>query len=514
MTPWAYQTDASIRNFAALVKHRMPAEAKVFISCDGLRTLTYGDYWRLSGQLACVLTASGVGAGDRVAIQAEKSIKAIALFLASARLGSVYLPLNPAYTSAELDYFISDAQPSVIVCTPENLTAMSILATKHRCPAVFTLDGQGGGSLAEAASLQGEEFSDAPAEWNDIAAILYTSGTTGRSKGAMLTHGNLASNALTLAHTWRFTSTDKLIHALPVHHTHGLFTAVNTVLLSGGKLLFRRRFDADDVLRLMPQATAMMGVPTYYTRLLGHGGLTRELTRHMRLFISGSAPLLAETHQRFFAVTGHAILERYGMTETNMNTSNPYRGARIPGSVGLPLPGVEIRIADGDGRPLPQGEIGMIEVRGPNVFKGYWKMPEKTQAEFRADGFFITGDLGTIGADGYLRIVGRGKDLIITGGLTVYPREIESLLDELPGVEESAVVGLPHDDFGEGVTAFLVLKPGAHLTQESVLENLGARLARFKIPKRVFFVEQLPRNSMGKVQKSALRQEYAALYQG
>ena len=515
MTPWAYRTDASIRNFAALVKHRMPAEAKVFISCDGLRTLTYGDYWRLSGQLACVLTASGVGAGDRVAIQAEKSIEAIALFLASARLGSVYLPLNPAYTSAELDYFISDAQPSVIVCTPENLTAMSILATKHRCPAVFTLDGQGGGSLAEAASLQGEEFSDAPAEWNDIAAILYTSGTTGRSKGAMLTHGNLASNALTLAHTWRFTSTDKLIHALPVHHTHGLFTAVNTVLLSGGKLLFRRRFDADDVLRLMPQATAMMGVPTYYTRLLGHGGLTRELTRHMRLFISGSAPLLAETHQRFFAVTGHAILERYGMTETSMNTSNPYEGERIAGTVGLPLDGVELRVTDpASGAVLPEGEAGMIEVRGPNVFKGYWRMPEKTAEDFRSDGFFMTGDLGRFGRTGYLSIVGRAKDLIISGGFNVYPKEVENEIDRLAGVAECAVIGLPHGDFGEAVTAIVVMHPEAPLDEADMLAALQAGLAKYKLPKRLIAAPSLPRNAMGKVQKNLLRETYAGLYAG
>ena len=348
----------------------------------------------------------------------------------------------------------------------------------------------------------------------DLASILYTSGTTGRSKGAMLSHGNLTSNAESLKQAWEFSGDDVLLHALPIFHIHGLFVATNISLLSGASILLLPKFEPDAVFQALPQASVMMGVPTFYTRLLKDARLDEDRTRHMRLFISGSAPLLPETHTQWQERTGHAILERYGMTETNMNTSNPYRGARIPGSVGLPLPGVEIRIADGEGHALPQGEIGMIEVRGPNVFKGYWKMPEKTEAEFRTDGFFMTGDLGSIGADGYLRIVGRGKDLIISGGLNVYPREIESLLDELAGVEESAVVGLPHDDFGEGVTAFLVLKPGAQLTPEGVMESLGDRLARFKLPKRVLFIDQLPRNSMGKVQKSALRQDHAKLYRG
>jgi malonyl-CoA/methylmalonyl-CoA synthetase len=330
----------------------------------------------------------------------------------------------------------------------------------------------------------------------------------------MLTHGNLYSNADSLRRAWEFSQEDVLLHALPVFHIHGLFVATNVSLLAGASMLLLPKFEPDAVFQALPQATVMMGVPTFYTRLLKDKRLATDSTQHMRLFISGSAPLLPETHKAWRERTGHALLERYGMTETNMNTSNPYHGARIPGSVGLPLPGVEIRIADGDGHPVPQGEIGMIEVRGPNVFKGYWKMPEKTAAEFRADGFFITGDLGTIGPDGYLRIVGRGKDLIITGGLNVYPREIESLIDDLPGVEESAVVGLPHDDFGEGVTAFLVLKAGARLTGEDVAASLSDRLARFKLPKRVLFLDQLPRNSMGKVQKSALRQEYADLYQG
>jgi len=357
------------------------------------------------------------------------------------------------------------------------------------------------------------EFPDPEIGMGDLACILYTSGTTGRSKGAMLTHGNLTSNAESLKQAWAFSRADVLLHALPLFHIHGLFVATNVVMLSGASMLLLPRFEFDAVFQALPQASVMMGVPTFYTRLLKDSRLNRDSTRHMRLFISGSAPLLSETHQQWRERTDHVLLERYGMTETGMNTSNPYVGERIAGSVGLPLPGVEIRIANGGGNPVPQGEIGMIEVRGPNVFKGYWRMPEKTADEFRKDGFFITGDLGAIGADGYVRIVGRGKDLIITGGLNVYPKEIESLIDELPGVEESAVVGLPHDDFGEGVTAFLVRENGAQLTQDAILERLRDRLARFKLPKRVLFLDALPRNNMGKVQKSVLREEYRSLYQ-
>jgi len=472
--------------------------------------LTYQDAFAASARLAHVLVRHGAKPGDRVAVQVEKSPTALLLYLACLRAGLVYLPLNTGYTPAELAYFVQDAEPCLFVCSDTNREKIAA-----RLPGIVFLtvsdDGRDGSLVRQAADAP-ENFSDAETGMGDLASILYTSGTTGRSKGAMLTHGNLTSNADSLRQAWAFSRDDVLLHALPIFHIHGLFVATNVTLLSGASMLFLPKFEPDAVFQALPQASVMMGVPTFYTRLLKDARLDKDRTRHMRLFISGSAPLLPETHNQWRERTGHAILERYGMTETNMNTSNPYQGARIPGSVGLPLPGVEIRIADGDGRPLPQGEIGMIEVRGPNVFKGYWKMPEKTAAEFRPDGFFITGDLGSIGANGYLSIVGRGKDLIITGGLNVYPREIESLLDDLPGVEESAVVGLPHDDFGEGVTAFLVLKPGIHLTQERVLESLGDRLARFKLPKRVFFVDQLPRNSMGKVQKSALRQEYAGLY--
>ncbi len=472
--------------------------------------LRYGEAFAAAARFAHVLARHGARPGDRVAVQVEKSPAALLLYLACLRAGLVYLPLNSGYTPAELAYFVKDAEPRLFVCADKNLAKIEACLP----PIEFlTLsdDGQDGSLIREAADAP-EDFPDAETGMGDLASILYTSGTTGRSKGAMLTHGNLASNAESLRQAWEFSREDVLLHALPVFHIHGLFVATNVVLLSGASILLLPKFDPDLVFQALPRATVMMGVPTYYTRLLKDDRLNRDVTRRMRLFISGSAPLLPETHSQWRERTGHAILERYGMTETNMNTSNPYRGARIPGSVGLPLPGVEIRIADGEGRALPQGEIGMIEVRGPNVFKGYWRMPEKTKAEFRKDGFFITGDLGTIGDDGYVRIVGRGKDLIITGGLNVYPREIESLLDELPAVEESAVVGLPHDDFGEGVTAFLVVKPGAQLTQEGVVDGLRDRLARFKLPKRVLFVDQLPRNTMGKVQKSALRADYADLY--
>jgi len=483
---------------------------KVFLRPLDSTPLIFREVFATAARFAHVLVQHGVKRGDRVAVQAEKSPAALILYLACLRAGAVYLPLNTGYTPAELAYFVQDAEPRLFVSAEKNREKIRAALP----PLEFLTIGDDGkaGSLIEEALSAPSAFANAPVGMSDLASILYTSGTTGRSKGAMLSHGNLFSNAESLKQAWAFTSEDVLLHALPIFHIHGLFVATNVSLLSGASMLFLPKFDPDAVFKALPQASVMMGVPTFYTRLLKDSRLSRETTEHMRLFISGSAPLLPETHREWQARTGHAILERYGMTETNMNSSNPYRGARNPGSVGLPLPGVEIRVADGGGNPLPQGEIGMIEVRGPNVFQGYWRMPEKTKAEFRKDGFFITGDMGVIGPNGYLSIVGRGKDLIITGGLNVYPREIESLLDDLPGVEESAVVGLPHEDFGEGVTAFLVLKNGAQVTEAGVLEALCDRLARFKLPKRVIFVEQLPRNTMGKVQKSALREAYAALY--
>jgi malonyl-CoA/methylmalonyl-CoA synthetase len=459
--------------------------------------ISYGDLIARAGQMANVLVSRGVKPGDRVAAQTEKSVPALVLYLATVRAGGVYLPLNTAYTLNELDYFISDAEPALVVCDPSKAEGIGAIAAKVKAK-VETLGADGKGSLTDAAAK---------------AAILYTSGTTGRSKGAMLTHDNLASNSYSLVDYWRFTDKDVLIHALPIYHTHGLFVASNVTLFARASMIFLPKFDPDLIIKLMARATVLMGVPTFYTRLLQSPALSKESTSHMRLFISGSAPLLADTHREWSARTGHAVLERYGMTETNMNTSNPYDGERVPGAVGHPLPGVSVRVTDPEtGKELARDEIGMIEVKGPNVFKGYWRMPEKTKAEFRDDGFFITGDLGKIDAKGYVHILGRGKDLVISGGFNVYPKEIESEIDAMPGVIESAVIGVPHADFGEGVTAVVVCNKGADVTEAGVLKALDGRLAKFKMPKRVFVVDELPRNAMGKVQKNILRDTYKSIY--
>lgn len=474
--------------------------------------ISYGDLIARAGQMANVLVARGVKTGDRVAVQVEKSVANIVLYLATVRAGAVYLPLNTAYTLNELDYFIGDAEPSLVVCDPSKAEGLAPIAAKVKAK-VETLGPDGKGSLTEAADKASSEFVTVSRASDDLAAILYTSGTTGRSKGAMLTHDNLASNSLSLVGYWRFTDKDVLIHALPIYHTHGLFVATNVTLFSRAAMIFLPKLDPDLIIKLMARATVLMGVPTFYTRLLQNPALSRETTKHMRLFISGSAPLLAETHREWSARTGHAVLERYGMTETNMNTSNPYDGERVPGAVGFPLPGVSVRVTDPEtGKELPRDEIGMIEVKGPNVFKGYWRMPEKTKAEFRPDGFFITGDLGKIDGKGYIHILGRGKDLVISGGFNVYPKEIESEIDAMPGVIESAVIGVPHADFGEGVTAVLVCNKGADVSEASVLKALDGRLAKFKMPKRVFVVDELPRNTMGKVQKNMLRDTYKDIY--
>ncbi len=501
-------------NLFALIRSRIAQDARPFIHQPDGTMLTYGDMLDRTGQIANVLVLSGVEPGDRVAAQVEKTVENVLLYLATLRVGAVYLPLNTAYTLTELDYFIGDAEPKLVVCDPAKRDGLTEIAKARGVAAVETLDAKGHGSLVDAAARAPKDFADVPRSEDDLAAILYTSGTTGRSKGAMLTHRNLSSNAQTLVEYWRFTDKDVLLHALPIYHTHGLFVACNTVMLSGGAMIFLQKFDADECMRHLPQATSMMGVPTFYTRLLKHPGLTRAACGHMRLFTSGSAPLLAETHDEFREKTGHAILERYGMTETNMNTSNPYDGDRIAGTVGFPLPGVEVRIADAEsGKPLPQGEVGVIEVKGPNVFPGYWRMPEKTKAEFRADGFFITGDVGKIDERGYVHIVGRAKDLIITGGFNVYPKEVESEIDALSEVVESAVIGCPHPDFGEGVTAVVVLQAGASADEKAIIAKLEDKLAKFKLPKRVIFVPDLPRNTMGKVQKNVLREQNAKLYQ-
>ena len=485
---------------------------RLFLETDAGRRLSYRWLDECSVRLAGALRTRGVTAGDRVAAQIDKSPEAIALYIACLRLGAIFVPLNTAYTLPELEYFLSDAQPRVAVVRPSALASIAALQTGVQ---LETLGTAADGSLVELAQDPANTSVPACEGGPDtLAALLYTSGTTGRSKGAMLTRGNLLSNAETLARVWQFSANDVLLHALPIFHVHGLFVAINTVLASGSSILFLPRFDADQVLALLPRATVMMGVPTFYTRLLQSPELDRERVRGMRLFISGSAPLLAETHRQFRERTGHSILERYGMSETLMNTSNPYEGERVPGSVGPPLPGVEIRIAKAEtGGALDEpNAIGMIEVRGPNVFKGYWQMPEKTAAEFRTDGFFITGDLGRIDERGYVHIVGRGKDLVITGGYNVYPIEIENEIDALPGVVESAVIGAPHPDFGEAVTAIVVKRPEASLDEAAVRDALQTRLAKFKVPKRVLFVDELPRNTMGKVQKNLLRKQFAALF--
>jgi malonyl-CoA/methylmalonyl-CoA synthetase len=492
------------------ISKRAPAPEKTFIEREDGRILSYGGMREGSARLAHALAALGVKPGDRVAVQVEKSAEAILLYLACARAGAVFLPLNTAYTTAELAYFVGDAEPALVVCDPARRDAIAGIANGA---VVETLDARGQGSLMDKAANLPISFADAPRGPDDLAAILYTSGTTGRSKGAMLSHENLASNARTLKDCWRFTRDDVLLHALPIFHTHGLFVGTNITLFAGGSMLFLQKFDPDAVFRLMPRATAMMGVPTFYVRLLQDQRLTQQAVAHMRLFVSGSAPLLADTHRDWSQRTGHAILERYGMTETNMNTTNPYQGDRVAGTVGLPLPDVALRIVEPEtGLSLGQGEIGMIEVKGPNVFKGYWRNPEKTREEFRPDGFFITGDLGKIDERGYVHIVGRGKDLIITGGYNVYPKEVETEIDALPGVVESAVIGLPHRDFGEGVTAVVVRKAGASLDAASIQKALEERLARFKLPKQVIVVDDLPRNTMGKVQKNVLRETYKGLY--
>ncbi|WP_150910649.1 malonate--CoA ligase [Marinobacter halotolerans] len=499
--------------FSTFAERMTPRSDKTFIETPEGRNYTFGQALELSSRLAGALKALGVTPGDRVAVQVDKSPEAILLYLACLRMGGVYLPLNTGYTASEIGYFLGDAEPALFVCRPESLTDARAIAKEKGCPAVETLGTEADGSLMDKANAA-EPFTEIePRDSDDLAAILYTSGTTGRSKGAMLTHHNLGSNARSLTEAWRFTDADRLIHALPIFHTHGLFVACNVTLMAGGSLYFMPRFDADAIIEAMPRGTALMGVPTFYTRLLQDDRLTPELVANMRLFVSGSAPLTADTHREFEKRTGHAILERYGMTETNMNTSNPYDGDRIAGTVGQPLPGVEVRITDDNHTPLPDGEIGMLEVRGPNVFKGYWRMPEKTREELLEDGFFVTGDLALRDERGYIQIVGRDKDLVISGGFNVYPKEVEQIIDEMDGVSESAVVGVPHPDFGEGVTAVVVLEPGATLTEKEVIGALKEDLARYKQPKRVFFVESLPRNTMGKVQKKQLREDYKDIYQ-
>jgi malonyl-CoA/methylmalonyl-CoA synthetase len=494
-------------NFHAALEPAFEAgRQRVLLETEDGQTFTGADFARESARFAGALLAAGAKRGDRVAVQVEKSPANLFLYLGCLRAGLVYLPLNTAYQRGELAYFIADAEPVVIVCKPSSDGIMGEVAGgKAR---ILTLDENGAGTAADLAASQLDTFATIETVADDLAVILYTSGTTGRSKGAMVTHRNLLSNVRTLVALWGFSERDVLLHALPIFHIHGLFVANHCALLAGAKLLWHRKFDAKAVLRDLPLATVLMGVPTFYTRLLAESAFGREACKSMRLFISGSAPLLLETFVEFEQRSGQRILERYGMSESGMICSNPLAGERRGGTVGFPLPGVSVRIADEQDRALPGGEIGGIQIRGDNVFAGYWRMPEKTREEFAADGYFRTGDVGTIDRDGYLSIVGRAKDLIISGGFNVYPKEIELVLDAMPGVAESAVIGVPHPDFGEAVTAVVVPKKEAALDPVAMIAELKKNFANYKVPKRVYVVDDLPRNAMGKVQKALLRERY------
>ncbi|MBL4750085.1 MAG: malonyl-CoA synthase [Amylibacter sp.] len=483
-----------------------------FIHLPDGKMITHDDFLHITARYANALTKLGMKAGDRVAVQIEKSPEAIAIYAACAQAGLVFLPLNTGYTPEEVGYFIGNSGARIFIC--DSAKAVSLKPNAQTSGAMLvTLDADGTGSFSDLAKTLPDSFATVDRTRDDLAALLYTSGTTGRSKGAMLTQNNLISNAQTLAKLWQFTADDILLHALPIFHTHGLFVAINTTLIAGGAMILLPKFNLDQIIAKLPKATTMMGVPTFYTRLLADPRFTGDLTRHMRLFTSGSAPLLAETHIQFEHRTGHRILERYGMTETNMTTSNPYDGERRAGTVGPALPGVEVKITDTKtGATLPDGEVGQLEVRGPNVFKGYWQMPEKTREELRQDGFFITGDLGLIDQYGYIQIVGRDKDLIISGGYNIYPKEVELVLDEQAGVLESAVIGLPHPDFGETALAVLVPKKDANPDIEAISENIAKSLARFKHPRKLVLLGELPRNTMGKVQKNVLRDQFKDIF--
>ena len=480
---------------------------RIAIDCDGAQ-VAYGELDAAVARTANALLDTGVQPGDRVAVQVQKSVPSLFVYLACLRAGLVYLPLNTAYKSSELDYFLRDAEPGLVLVESENLAAMQTLSNASIGAPVMTIEGNESTALAKLIAVAPAQFDTRSCSADDLAVIIYTSGTTGRSKGAMVTHGNLVSNARALTQAWRFNKNDVLLHALPIFHVHGLFVANHCALTTGACLLWHNRFDPKAVVTDLGRASVLMGVPTFYVRLLGEADLSRETCQGMRLFISGSAPLLAETHKEFEQRTGHRILERYGMSEAGMITSNPYDGERRAGTVGFPLPGNEVRVVDETGQRLPAGENGAIQIKGANVFHGYWRMPEKTREEFTDDGWFRTGDIGMFDGDGYLSIVGRAKDLIITGGYNVYPKEIELVLDELPGVGESAVIGVPHSDFGEAVTAVVVPKADAQPDEANIISELKSKLAGYKVPKRVHFVDSLPRNTMGKVQKNLLRERF------
>jgi malonyl-CoA/methylmalonyl-CoA synthetase len=502
------------QSFFALIQSRYPGDLRhPAIETEDGRTIVYAELEAATARYARVLVAAGAEVGDRVAFQVEKSPEALFLYLACLRAGLVALPMNPAYRAGEVGYMLENAEPAILVGDPARRDELAPLAAGAGVRRFLTLDAAGQGSLRAAADAEPAEFPPVILGSDDLAAMLYTSGTTGRPKGAPLSHGNLASNALVLTEAWGFSDRDMLLHALPIFHAHGLFVACHCTLMAGARMLWLPRFEVRQVMALLPRATVMMGVPTFYARLLDQPDFGPAQAGHMRLCVSGSAPLSAETHKEFAARTGHRILERYGMSEILMHTSNPLDGERRPGSVGRPLPGAEVRIVDDAGNELPTGAVGQVLVKGPNVFAGYWRAPEKNREEFTADGWFRTGDLGWTSADGYLTLVGRAKDLVITGGLNVYPSEVEAVIDALPNIAESAVIGLPHRDLGEAVTAVAKRRPGAASPDEGeVIAACRAALAGFKVPKRVLFVDELPRNAMGKVQKNLLREMHAELY--
>ena len=507
----------SNQNLFVALRDAFPADLdRTAVETDDGLSYSWRDLDRATAMVANLLDSLGLPPASRIAVQVEKSVEAMVLYLATLRAGHVFLPLNTAYQSGEIEYFIGNAEPAVVVCSPKNHGWVSRTAFTAGTQCVFTLGDDRSGSLLERATHQSDHHTPAVRQDDDLAAILYTSGTTGRSKGAMLTHGNLRSNALVLRDCWRWQPDDVLLHALPIFHVHGLFVAIHGALINGSKMIWLSRFEPKLAIAKFAETTVFMGVPTLYVRMLAEPTLTQAQAAHMRLFISGSAPLLIETFTDWQTRTGQAILERYGMSETVMLTSNPcgpdarYGGAteRRGGTVGFPLPGVTLRVMEDDGQPVPLGEIGGIQVRGPNVFKGYWRMPEKTAEEFTADGFFKTGDVGKVDERGYVTIVGRSKDLIISGSYNVYPAEIEATINDMPGVAESAVIGVPHPDFGEVGVAVIIAKPGARVAPEAVIAELKVNLANFKIPKRCFVVTELPRNTMGKVQKNLLREQY------
>ncbi|MEO8024337.1 malonyl-CoA synthase [Polaromonas sp.] len=500
-------------NLFAALRAAFPRDLDtVAVETDTGLNYSWRDLERSTAMMANLLKSLDLPEGARIAVQVEKSVEALMLYLATLRAGYVFLPLNTAYQSAEIEYFIGNAEPSVVVCSRKNFGWVSKIAFKAGTQNVFTLDDDRTGSLLERAAHCSDRHEVVQRGADDLAAILYTSGTTGRSKGAMLSHGNMLSNALVLKDYWGWKPGDVLIHALPIFHVHGLFVAIHGALINGSKMIWLAKFDPKLVVQKLPEATVFMGVPTLYVRLLAEPGLNREACRHIRLFVAGSAPLLIETFTAWQERTGHTILERYGMSETAMLTSNPYKGERRGGTVGFALPGVSLRVQDDASQPLPTGEIGGIQVKGPNIFKGYWRMPEKTKEEFTADGYFKTGDVGKIDERGYITIVGRSKDLIISGGYNVYPAEIEGYINDMPGVAESALVGVPHPDFGEVGIAVVIPRPGAMLDAEQIIARLKAQLANFKIPKRCFVVSELPRNTMGKVQKNVLREQHKQLF--